>query len=45
VGDAAGRPQDHSDSDLKFAEQIELNFYVPEKIFTEGLIIINRWRR
>ena len=26
VGDAAGRPQDHSDSDLKFAEQIGLKF-------------------
>lgn len=26
VGDASGRPEDHSDSDLKFAEQISLKF-------------------
>ena len=33
-GDAAGRPQDFSDSDLKFAENSEITFYVPEKIFS-----------
>ena len=32
-GDAAGRPGDFSDSDLKFAENAKMNFYTPEKIF------------
>jgi DNA 3'-phosphatase len=32
-GDAAGRPNDFSDSDLKFAENIKINFYTPEKAF------------
>ncbi|KAI5662377.1 hypothetical protein M9H77_21700 [Catharanthus roseus] len=34
VGDAAGRPKDHSDADIKFAEAIGLKFHVPEKFFT-----------
>lgn len=33
VGDAAGRPQDHSDSDLEFAKNNELRFLVPENVF------------
>ena len=40
VGDAAGRPQDHSDSDLKFAENIGLKFEVPEDIFPTTVIDI-----
>ncbi|KAM5584445.1 hypothetical protein ABKV19_004027 [Rosa sericea] len=33
VGDAAGRSNDHSDADLKFAEANGLKFYVPEDFF------------
>ncbi|ESW97430.1 hypothetical protein KL918_001043 [Ogataea parapolymorpha] len=33
VGDAAGRPGDFSDSDLKFAENLKLQFYSPEEYF------------
>lgn len=33
VGDAAGRPKDFSDSDLKFAQAIGLQFYTPEEFF------------
>ncbi|XP_022877374.1 polynucleotide 3'-phosphatase ZDP isoform X2 [Olea europaea var. sylvestris] len=33
VGDAAGRPNDHSDADIKFAQAIGLKFYVPEEFF------------
>ena len=33
VGDAAGRPGDWSDKDLKFALNIGTKFYVPEEIF------------
>ncbi|KAL8543986.1 hypothetical protein ACS0TY_004510 [Phlomoides rotata] len=33
VGDAAGRPDDHSDADKKFAQAIGLKFYVPEVYF------------
>lgn len=40
VGDAAGRPQDHSDSDLKFAEKAELKFYTPEEIFPNNVVDI-----
>ncbi|KAK1397064.1 Polynucleotide 3'-phosphatase ZDP [Heracleum sosnowskyi] len=35
VGDAAGRPDDHSDADIKFAEAIGLKFYVPEDYFLQ----------
>ncbi|XP_048326222.1 polynucleotide 3'-phosphatase ZDP isoform X3 [Ziziphus jujuba] len=33
VGDAAGRKNDHSDADIKFAEAIGLKFHVPEEYF------------
>lgn len=33
TGDAAGRPQDFSDSDKMFAQNIGLPFYLPEQIF------------
>ncbi|XP_059662727.1 polynucleotide 3'-phosphatase ZDP isoform X2 [Cornus florida] len=33
VGDAAGRPDDHSDADIKFAQAVGLKFYVPEQYF------------
>ncbi|KAL6577647.1 hypothetical protein OROMI_009975 [Orobanche minor] len=33
VGDAAGRPDDHSDADKKFAQAVGLKFYVPEEYF------------
>ncbi|XP_020417840.1 polynucleotide 3'-phosphatase ZDP [Prunus persica] len=33
VGDAAGRKNDHSDADIKFAEAVGLKFYVPEEYF------------
>lgn len=32
-GDAAGRPGDFSDSDLKFAENIKIGFFLPEEVF------------
>jgi bifunctional polynucleotide phosphatase/kinase len=32
-GDAAGRPQDFSDSDKKFAENIGIEFRTPEEVF------------
>lgn len=35
VGDAAGRENDHSAADIKFAQDIGLKFYLPEKFFTE----------
>lgn len=34
VGDAAGRKNDHSDADIKFAQDVGLKFYVPEEYFT-----------
>ncbi|PIN15958.1 3'(2'),5'-bisphosphate nucleotidase [Handroanthus impetiginosus] len=36
VGDAAGRPDDHSDADIKFAQAIGLKFYVPEEYFNSS---------
>lgn len=33
VGDAAGRVNDHSDADIKFAEAVGLKFHVPEEFF------------
>lgn len=35
VGDAAGRKDDHSDADKKFAEAIGLKFYLPEEYFDQ----------
>ena len=32
-GDAAGRPGDHSDSDLEFAQNERVQFYTPEQLF------------
>lgn len=40
VGDAAGRPQDFSDSDIMFAKNIGLRFFTPEQIFPNGKIVI-----
>lgn len=34
VGDAAGRANDHSDADVKFAQAVGLKFYVPEEYFS-----------
>ncbi|KIJ54541.1 hypothetical protein M422DRAFT_41811 [Sphaerobolus stellatus SS14] len=36
VGDAAGRPGDHSDSDRKFALNVGLRFYTPEEYFLDS---------
>jgi bifunctional polynucleotide phosphatase/kinase len=36
VGDAAGRPRDHSDSDAAFARNVGVRFFTPEAYFTEG---------
>lgn len=33
VGDAAGRPGDHSDSDKAFADAIGIPFMTPEEVF------------
>ncbi|XP_024021866.1 polynucleotide 3'-phosphatase ZDP isoform X2 [Morus notabilis] len=33
VGDAAGRDNDHSDADIKFAQAVGLKFHVPEEYF------------
>ncbi|KAH3665802.1 hypothetical protein OGAPHI_003990 [Ogataea philodendri] len=33
VGDAAGRPMDFSDADIKFAQNVHLKFYTPEEYF------------
>ncbi|KAH7414949.1 hypothetical protein KP509_14G020300 [Ceratopteris richardii] len=35
VGDAAGRPGDHSDADLGFAKAIGLEFLLPEDVFLD----------
>lgn len=40
VGDAAGRPQDHSSDDRSFANNIGLPFYVPEDVFPNDTIAI-----
>ena len=37
VGDAAGRPGDHSDSDKAFAAAVGIDFYTPEQFFKEGV--------
>ena len=44
VGDAAGRPQDHSDADIKFAEKAGLKFYTPEEIFPNDEINIPNYQ-
>lgn len=36
VGDAAGRPGDHSDADLGFAKAAGLEFLLPEDVFLEA---------
>lgn len=38
VGDAAGRPEDFSDSDRVFARDIGISFYLPEQIFPAAQI-------
>ncbi|PSS05873.1 Polynucleotide 3'-phosphatase [Actinidia chinensis var. chinensis] len=35
VGDAAGRQNDYSDADIKFAQAIGLKFHVPEEYFSQ----------
>lgn len=35
VGDAAGRPGDHSDSDKEFARAVGLDFFTPEEFFVK----------
>jgi bifunctional polynucleotide phosphatase/kinase len=40
VGDAAGRPQDFSDSDLQFAKAAGLRFLTPEVVFKEQRPVI-----
>lgn len=37
VGDAAGRPQDHSNADMGFAKNAKLRFLVPEVVFKVGI--------
>eukprot|EP00250_Pteridium_aquilinum_P005897 c15917_g1_i1 orf=362-1483(-) len=36
VGDAAGRPSDHSDADLGFAKAVGVEFLLPEDVFLEA---------
>jgi primase-polymerase (primpol)-like protein len=36
VGDAANRPQDHSDADIAFAKNCAVEFFVPEQFFEGG---------
>lgn len=38
VGDALGRPQDFSDSDKKFAENIGIPYFPPEDIFPTDIV-------
>ena len=40
VGDAAGRPSDHSDDDKRFAENVKIPFLVPEDFFPNNEITI-----
>lgn len=39
-GDGAGRSEDHTDADIKFAYNIGVNFYTPENIFCKNTQII-----
>lgn len=36
VGDAANRPQDHSDADIAFARNCNVEFFLPEQFFEGG---------
>ena len=36
VGDAANRPQDHSDADIAFARNCNVEFFLPEEFFEGG---------
>jgi histidinol phosphatase-like enzyme len=36
VGDAAGRPSDHGEGDLEFAQAVGLPFYLPEAAFSSS---------
>ncbi len=38
VGDACGRPNDHSDCDLQFANNLSIKCYYPEQIFKKNQI-------
>jgi len=40
VGDAAGRPQDHSTDDIMFAQNVGISFFTPEQIFPNNQITI-----
>jgi len=44
VGDAAGRPQDHSDADIRFAQNNNLKFYTPEEIFPNNELDIPNYQ-
>jgi bifunctional polynucleotide phosphatase/kinase len=44
VGDAAGRPQDHSDADINFARRIDIKFYTPEEIFPNNELDISNYQ-
>lgn len=35
VGDAAGREQDHADTDIKFAHNLNFKFMIPERFFKQ----------
>lgn len=35
VGDAAGREQDHADTDIKFAHNLDFRFMIPERFFKQ----------
>lgn len=39
IGDAAGRPGDHSDCDLQFAKEANIPFQVPEEYFPLGIVV------
>lgn len=40
VGDSAGRPQDHSNHDIGFAQNSGLKFYIPEEIFPNNNVTV-----
>lgn len=41
VGDAAGRPSDHSDVDRRFAHNICIPYYLPEEVFNDAFDVKN----